>query len=77
MGLKYTGDTLETQHGTSFKATDSNSGRIIVVRVSSEVMRDYGSDCGKRVGEEKYDKRQFLSDGFVEVRTEDIKPAAD
>lgn len=71
MSLTYTGQSADTETGKRYRATGSNSGEMIIVDVSSEVLDDHGEDAAKRKGSDKYDNGDY-EDDVVLVRSADF-----
>lgn len=70
MPLLYTGESMKTMTGTSYRATGSQ-GELIIVEVSHEALQDYGEPSCLRKGSNKYDSGE-VSNNIVSVRTSDF-----
>ena len=71
MGLIFDGEQVQTLAGFLLRAKDSEAGKIVPVRVSSEALDDHGLGVVHSVAEEKYDKGEVEPDGSVSVKTSD------
>jgi len=72
MPLDFTGRTNEDVTGVSIQATDSGTGKPVVVRASHEVIQDKGLPQVKEVASNKYDVGNFEPDGSISVRDADF-----
>lgn len=70
MPLRYTGESLQTMTGTSYKAMGSHND-LVIVDISHEAIQDYGEDTCQARGSQKYDAGK-VSNNTVTVRTSDF-----
>jgi len=73
MGLIFTGEQVRTVSGVSLRATDQN-GKVVAVKLSDEVLQDFGIDLAKDAAVQKYSNGQIEADGSIDVRTSDCNP---
>ena len=71
MGLSFTGEVVKTLTGLSLRAGDSNE-TIVAVKVSDEILQDFGIERAKEVAQRKHGSDQLETDGTIEVRTSDF-----
>ena len=70
MPLSYTGESMNTMTGTSYKASGSQ-GELVIVEISHEALQDYGEAACQQKGSQKYDSGA-ISNNKVYVRTGDF-----
>jgi UDP-N-acetylglucosamine 2-epimerase len=70
MALSYTGESMKTMTGTSYKATGSQ-GEQVIVEASHEALQDYRESACLQKGSQKYDAGK-VSNNIVTVRTSDF-----
>jgi hypothetical protein len=70
MPLTYTGESMQTMTGASYKAMGSQN-ELVIVDISHEAIQDFGEDTCQAKGSQKYDAGQ-VSNNTVTVRASDF-----